>query len=204
MHVGRQGIMAGQEKWDFEEYRKELRLRAGFLIRDPRLQGRFDESDLVQETLLKAIDPQTPPCLGQTPEERVAWLLTIQNNLAIDRLRNHFAQRRDVRKELREQQLQALRRDLDESTAVWVSMFVAHSPTPSEQLVALEEQQSLRRAVEQLPDREAAVMRLRLNEGMTIAEIAERLQLTAGSVAGLIRRAEQRLTPRKDAPEPAP
>jgi RNA polymerase sigma-70 factor (subfamily 1) len=196
--------MAGLEKWDFEQYRKELRLRAGFLIRDPRLQGRFDESDLVQETLLKAIDPDTPPCKGTTPEERVAWLLAIQNNLAIDRLRQHFAKRRDARKELREQQLKALRRDLDESTAVWVSMFVAHSPSPSEQLMAWEERQLLRRAVEQLPQRESAVMRLRLDEGLTIAEIAERLQLTPGSVAGLIRRAEQRLTPKHDDPEPAP
>ena len=59
--------MAGLEKWDFEQFRKELRLRADFLIRDPRLHGRFDESDLVQETLLKAIDPNTPPCQGKTP-----------------------------------------------------------------------------------------------------------------------------------------
>ena len=196
--------MAAQHDWNFEEYRHELRQRANWLLRDVRLQGRFDQSDLVQDTLVKAVDPQTPPCHGQSREERLAWLIAIQNRLAIDRLREHFAQRRDVRKEVREQQIVALRQHLDDSTALWVSLFVAHSATPSEQVAAQEEQWLLRQAIERLPEREAAVMRLRLNEGLSIAEIAGRLGLTPGSVAGLIRRAEQRLTPDVNAQEPSP
>jgi RNA polymerase sigma factor (sigma-70 family) len=188
--------MAALNDWNFDDYRHELRLRANWLMRDVRLQARFDQSDLVQDTLVKAVDPETPPCQGRSREERLAWLLAIQNHLAVDRLREHFAQRRDVRKDVREQQVAALRQHLDDSTAMWVSLFVAHNPTPSEQVAAQEEQWLLQQAVEQLPEREAAVMRLRLNEALSIAEIAERLRLTPGSVAGLIRRAEQRLTQR--------
>lgn len=187
--------MAPFDDWDFEEYRLELRQRAVWLLRDPRLQGRCDQSDLVQDTLLKAVDPETAPCRGSTRGERLAWLIAIQNRLAVDRLREHFAQRRDVRKEVQEQQVASLRQHLDDSTAGWVARLAAASPTPSEQVVAQEEQQMLRQAIDRLPEREAAVMRLRLHDGLSIAEIAERLQISPGSVAGLIHRAEQRLTP---------
>ncbi|HEY7424366.1 MAG TPA: sigma-70 family RNA polymerase sigma factor [Gemmataceae bacterium] len=178
---------------DLEAFREHLRSRAVWLLRDPRLRGRFDESDLVQETLLRAIDPKTFPCEAKTREAQLAWLISIQNHLAVDHLRKHFAQRRDVRKEVREQQLKTLRRDLDESAAMWMSLFVTQGASPSEQAAVDEEKRLLLQAIAQLPERERLIMQLRLDEDLTIAQIAQRVGLTPGSVAGLIRRAEQRL-----------
>ena len=46
--------MVPANDWQLERYQALLRLRARQLHFDPRLKRRFDSSDLVQETLLKA------------------------------------------------------------------------------------------------------------------------------------------------------
>ena len=53
---------------------------------DPRLQGRIDPSDLVQQTLLKAHEKQDQ-FRGKTDAERLAWLRTILANQMADALR---------------------------------------------------------------------------------------------------------------------
>jgi len=58
-------------EWLSERHRALLRLRARHLQLDPRLRRRFDESDLVQETLLRA-HANRDQCRGETEGERVA------------------------------------------------------------------------------------------------------------------------------------
>ena len=79
--------------WDLDQYRAALRRRAGTLRIDPRVQVRFDESDLVQETLMKAVQADQSPCKGTSHDERIAWLFAIQENLLLDKYDEQFAQK---------------------------------------------------------------------------------------------------------------
>src|SRR5438309_11422089 len=67
-----------------ESFREYLRLLARMNM-DPRLQGRIDPSDIVQQTLLKAHEKQDQ-FRGKTDAERAAWLRTILANQMADAL----------------------------------------------------------------------------------------------------------------------
>ena len=61
-----------------ERFRSYLRLLAGLHL-DPRLQGKLDPSDVVQETLLKAHE-KMDQYRGRTDAELVGWLRQILAN----------------------------------------------------------------------------------------------------------------------------
>lgn len=75
-----------------------LRMQARMLRMDPRLKARFDSSDLVNETLLKA-QKNLDQCRAQTPEEMMAWLQAILRNQLRDLVERHHAEIRDVNRE---------------------------------------------------------------------------------------------------------
>ena len=99
-------------QWDPGSYRELLQVMARRLQLDPRLKRRFDSSDLVQETLLKAhraIEAQT--FRWQSDAAMAAWLRTILANTMTDAARKFAAGARDV---YRERSLEA---SLEESSA---------------------------------------------------------------------------------------
>jgi RNA polymerase sigma-70 factor, ECF subfamily len=61
------------EKWQLERYGPLLRLQARKLELDLRLRKRFDSSDLVQETMLKAHEGLAG-FRGASEAELVKWL----------------------------------------------------------------------------------------------------------------------------------
>jgi RNA polymerase sigma-70 factor (ECF subfamily) len=68
-----------------ESYREYLRLLARMNL-DPRLRGRIDPSDLVQQTLLKAHEKRDQ-FRGKTDAELAAWLRAILANQIANALR---------------------------------------------------------------------------------------------------------------------
>jgi RNA polymerase sigma-70 factor (ECF subfamily) len=103
--------MAQADDWSWDRYRPLLKLQVRQLELDPRLQRRFDSSDLVQDALCQAIK-NLDQFKGRTEQERVAWLQKIFRNKAIDRCRKETARKADVR---RDHSMQAL----TESSARW-------------------------------------------------------------------------------------
>jgi RNA polymerase sigma factor (sigma-70 family) len=183
--------MPSLDGWDLDYYRERLRQRADNLRIDRRVGVRFDESDLVQETLTRAW-ASNEPCRGESLRERLGWFFQIQDNVLRDEYDRQQAKKRDTRREVREQDRHAFGRALDESTAVWLAQVDGGGPTPSQAAVGREEQDRLRQEMSRLSDREREVMQMKL-EGRTLQEIADHTGLTKNAVAGLIFRAQRRL-----------
>jgi RNA polymerase sigma-70 factor, ECF subfamily len=177
--------MADLSDWDLPRFRTILRQQAERLRLNPRIQVRVDESDLVQETLKRAVG-SPHPCRGQCDAERLAYLLEILNNVVCDAHRKHHADRRDVDRE-------QLKRALDESTAEYLASLAGRELPPSEQALRNEKQERLETAIRQLPDGQREVVWLVVKEHKTAAEVAAQLGKTEGAVAGLYSRGIKRV-----------
>jgi RNA polymerase sigma-70 factor (ECF subfamily) len=81
-----------------EGYREYLRLLAR-MNHDPRLRGRVDPSDVVQQTLLKA-HAKRDQFGGTTDAERAAWLRAILAHQLADALRKFGRQQGDRERSL--------------------------------------------------------------------------------------------------------
>jgi RNA polymerase sigma-70 factor (ECF subfamily) len=178
--------MVAPTEWHLERYRKWLRLQVRRLQRDPRLQRRFDSSDLVQETLLNA-HAQLRRFRGQSEAELVRWLQQVLAHTVIDQVRKARADGRDVGLE---QSLQAL---LAESSAQLDAFLASKQPSPGEQAERHELLLRIADALEQLPEDQREVVMLRDLQGASVGEIAAQLGRTRKSVAGLLLRGRGKL-----------
>jgi RNA polymerase sigma-70 factor (ECF subfamily) len=173
--------------WKLERYRAMLLLLARLLRLDPRLQARFDASDLVHEALLKAWRG-LPDFRGTTEAELIAWLQSILNNEAIQLVRHAMADKRTPALE------RAWQAAVDDSTARLDPPWLAdQQPSPSELAQRHELQLRLAQAMEQLPDDQRDVVILFHFHGLPVAAIAAQLGRTEKSVSGLLLRGRQRL-----------
>src|SRR5437868_475656 len=91
----RSGSMGSAADWDLGRYRALLRVLARRLRLDPRLRAHFDESDIVQEAMLRA-HANLNQFRGSTEAELIAWLQQILANACLDLQEGGRAQKRDV------------------------------------------------------------------------------------------------------------
>ena len=167
-------------------YRNYLALLARLNI-DARLQGKVDASDLVQETFLKA-HRNFGQFRGNTEEELVSWLRQILTNNLANLVRHYLGlKRRDVRLE---RQLAA---EMDRSSRLMDGGLIAPGSSPSRQASRREQAVLLADVLKQLPADYREVLILRHLEGLTFAQVAERLGRTEDSVQKLWVRALARL-----------
>ncbi len=131
--------------WDPAQYRHLLKLQVRLLRPDRRFDRRFDSSDLVQETLLRA-HAHRDQCAAATEAQRFQWLLQILQNVVVTKVREAHAGKRDLRLEASVQD--ALRR----SSACLEEYLAARGPAPDQEAEHHELLLRLAAALERLPD----------------------------------------------------
>src|SRR5262245_6557653 len=102
--------MAQSPEWHPERYWDLVCLWARGLHLDPRLQCRFDASDLAHDTMLKA-HVKKGECRAATEAGRIQWLHAILVNQLRDKIDHAKAARRDFRRQ------RSLHKILDDSAA---------------------------------------------------------------------------------------
>src|SRR5258708_860633 len=165
-----------------EDYRDYLHLLARLQL-DPRLLGKVDPSDVVQQTLIKA-HQNREQFRGQTAAEQAGWLRRILANTLIDAARK-FGREIDLQQPLEQQ--------IHDSSARLDAWLAADQSSPSEAVGRQEQLLRVARAVSQLPEDQRLVIEMHHLRDRPVAEIADELGRTEASVAGLLRRGLKRL-----------
>jgi RNA polymerase sigma-70 factor (ECF subfamily) len=179
-------LVSTDAAWSLERYRPLLRIQARQLRLTPRFERRFDSSDLVQETLLRA-HRERGQFRGQGEAELLAWLHEILLHVAADEVRKAMAQKRDV---ALEQSLEALAAD---SSARWQKYLADNAPSPEAQAERHEQLLRLSEAIDRLSDHQRDAVILRDLMGLSLVEVAARMGRTERSVAGLLHRGHETL-----------
>src|SRR5262245_34401865 len=121
-----------------------LRLLARVQL-DRRFQGKFDASDLVQQTMLQACQA-LPQFRGQTEAELAAWLRQILAHVLSHEMRRyHGTQQRDLAREV------SLEQELADSSQRLGAMLAAPISSPSQQAVRHEQELQLAEVLARLP-----------------------------------------------------
>ena len=171
--------------WLLERYRHYL-LRVARTKLHGRLQSKCSGADLVQETFLEA-QRIFDRFQGASSRELLAWLQAIlQNKLATFTRQYQQTGKRNIAREVS--------LDHERSTEDTTSPEpVAAGPTPSSQIVLTEQIDSLRDALERLPEHYRQVIHWRQWEELPFEEIARRLDRSVDAARMLWWRAIDRL-----------
>ncbi len=181
------------ESPDLERYRNYLRLLARQEI-GPRLAGKLDPSDLVQETLIRAHQ-----ALGsfefKGEAELAAWLRKILANQLANAARDLGRMRRDAGREL------SLVAAFERSSARLEAILAADQPSPSEWADRNEQILRLATALGTLPEAQREAVTLHYLTGLSLADVGARLGRSPAAVSGLIHRGLRALRQTLDPPE---
>ncbi|MDY3563784.1 sigma-70 family RNA polymerase sigma factor [Gemmata sp. JC673] len=161
-------------------YRGYLRVLAQREI-GGKLDARLDASDLIQQTCLSAVR-NFKKFKGKGLPEFNLWLRQIHQRNVQDAVREHVlaAQR-------------ALNREQRLELGAEGRLAEPSEPSPSGRVMASEEAAVLASALEELPDDQREAVRLKHLEGLSLAEVADRMGRSEPSVAGLLKRGLQAL-----------
>jgi RNA polymerase sigma-70 factor (ECF subfamily) len=168
-----------------EPFRDYLCLLARMHL-DPRLNGKLDASDVVQQTLLEAYQAREQ-FRGQTEAERAAWLRRILARNLANVVRDFARDKRDV---AREQSLDAA---AEASASRLVAWLAAEQSSPSQQAERNEQAVRLAQALAKLPEAQREVVVLRHCQDWPLADISRHLGRSPAAVAGLLHRGLKQL-----------
>jgi RNA polymerase sigma-70 factor (ECF subfamily) len=166
-------------------FRSYLRLLAGLQL-GPRLRGKVDASDLVQQTLLEAYQKREQ-FRGSSERERLAWLRRILAHNLADVLRAFDQEKRDIDRE------RSLEAALARSSLRLGRCLQAREPPPSQKAEGHERALQVAEALGLLPEAQREALLLRYWEERPLAEIARHMGRTHDAVASLLKRGLRQL-----------
>ena len=164
-----------------EDFRAFLRLRARLDL-DPRLQGKFDLSGVVQQTLLEA-HRGLDSFRGDGEDALVAWLQQILHRNVLDEIRRLRRIKYDA----------ALECSLEELTSRSCAALALDQSSPSTCAARNEDLLRLSRALERLPADQQTAIVLHHLQGVPLADVARNMERSKPAVAGLLHRGMLRL-----------
>jgi RNA polymerase sigma-70 factor, ECF subfamily len=149
------------------------------------LRAKGGASDLVQQTFLEA-QQDFGRFHGNTEDALLAWLRKLLlNNLSNFRRHYQGTAKRRINREIGLEK--------DDSAQQAASEPAADIPTPSRQMIAAEDDEELRQAIERLPPDYREVIRLRYQEEQPFDEIGRQMARSENAVQKLWLRAVERL-----------
>lgn len=156
----------------FDEYRPRLQKITEFRIK-PRLLGRVDPDDILQETYLNAAKRCTY-AQGDTEQSLFIWLRLVMAQTLVDVHRRHIgAEMRDAGREVSLQPESSS----DDATFSLAFHLLASITSPSLALQRAEMAEHLRASIDQMDPIDREVLVLRHFEELTNQEVAELLGL---------------------------
>jgi RNA polymerase sigma-70 factor (ECF subfamily) len=159
---------------------------------DPRIRARVSPSDIVQETFCEA-HRDFGQFRGQSEPEFLAWLRRILvNNLAQQVERHLLTQKRDVRREVKLDEMGA---SMERSTMRLGAILVDRGDSPSGDAARSERAVILVDALAQLPADYRDVLVLRHVQSLPFDEIGRRMERSSGAARMLWLRAIEQLRP---------
>ena len=168
-----------------EQFRSYLALLARTHL-GPHQRAKVDPSDIVQQTLLDA-HRTLSQFRGSTQPEMAAWLRTMLSSRVADAFRALTRQKRDVALE------QSIESQLDNTCSRLNEWLEAVQTSPSAVACRNEELVRLAGALDQLSEAQRNAIELHHLHGLTLAETAQQLNRSMGSVVGLLRRGLSKL-----------
>ena len=151
-----------------------------------RFRRVLDDSDIVQQVLLEAHRHKTN-CRATNSAEWFAWMRRILTNTVVDEVRNHTRAKRNID--------QAVDWDatIQGSASRAESWLTDRHSSPSERAERREQLQQLAAALQALPELQREAIELFHLQGCSLMEVAELLNRSGPSVAGLIHRGLKQL-----------
>jgi RNA polymerase sigma-70 factor (subfamily 1) len=182
--------MPTAEDWPWERFRRILLYQARMVREDlgPRLQQQCDPSDMVQETLKRAVKGRPGYKGGATDAERLAWLQKILANYVLDWIKKQTKQAGNVLREV------PINKILDDSFER-LKILARESSSPGSKMEKNDRIARLLAALQLLPEKQRIVVTLHKLKGLSIKATAEELGTPDAhkSVAGLYARGMIRL-----------
>jgi RNA polymerase sigma-70 factor (ECF subfamily) len=176
-----------------ERYRPYLLLLARRHL-DPRLRAKLDASEIVQRTLLEAIQADGQ-FRGTSEAEEAAWLRRILAHNLANAIRDFLRDKRDVRRE------RSIEDAVEESSRRLEAWIAAEQSSPSERAERHEQGVRLAAALAALPERQREAVTMHFLEGWPLKEVAVQLGCGLDAVAGLVKRGLAHLRERLREPE---
>jgi RNA polymerase sigma-70 factor, ECF subfamily len=170
----------------FSQCRDRLARMVRFRL-DPRLRGRADTEDVLQDAYVK-IAARIGDYVARPTVSFYVWARQITRQTLIDFHRVQMGQKRDPKQEVR------LRAGRGGNTSYSITLaLVGQYTSPSAAAVRKEQVESLHRALDAMDETDREVLALRHFEQLTNKEVAEALDLSPTAASNRYVRALQRL-----------